>query len=177
MGLAQLSFYVFSPRGLVSFDMEHVIETGDQHNIPLDRYNFMAFAFIVERDTNKSVPITVFAVGDAGPADLTTTSVEVPTMNEFIYDTQDGPTTVDVESRTIFAQVKHSTRARALTFSMFAINWALTLCSVIIASIVFRQRGQVNDGVAFLPITVILSIPTIRNLYVDSPPFGIALGK
>ena len=59
---------------------------------------------------------------------------------------------------------------------MFTINWVLTFCSVAIALVVLRRRGEVKDGVAFLPVTVILSIPTIRSLYVGSPPFGISLG-
>ena len=149
---------------------------GNQYENPLDQYTFTTSVFVVEKATNKSVPITTFAVGDAGPGDFTTTSVEVPTTNKVTYDTEDGPTTVEVKSSTIFATVRHSTRARALTFSMFAINWVLTLCSVTISSIVVRRRGKVEGGVALLPITVILSTPTIRSLYVDSPPFGIFLG-
>lgn len=144
----------------------------------MGRYGFTAFVFAVESATNKSIPITGFAVGDSnnGPLDFTTTSVDVQTTNNFTYDTKDGLVTVQVESRTLTATVKHSSPARALTFSMFAINWVLTLGSVAIALIVFKRRGDVKDGVAFLPITVILSIPTIRGLYVGSPPFGILIG-
>jgi len=172
-----LTLLLLSPRGLVSFDTEHTIETGNRYDTPLDRYSFTAFVFVVERATNKSVPITTFAVGDIGPADLTTTSVATPTKNQFTYDNEDGEsTTVDVESRTMFAEVKYSTRGRAITFSMFVINWVLTLCSVVIALIVLGRRGSVKDAVALLPVTVILSIPAIRNLYVGSPPFGIFLG-
>ena len=136
----------------------------------------MAFVFVVERATNKSVPVTAFAVGDVGPADLTTISVEVPTTNQFTYQADGGQNTVEVESRTIFARVEYSTRARALTFTMFMINWILTLCSVAIALVVFSRRGKVKDGIALLPVTIILSTPAIRGLYVGSPPFGIFLG-
>lgn len=156
--------------------MEHGIGTGDQYSSPLDQYNFTALVFVIEKDTNKSVPITTFVVGDAGPADFTTTSVELPTTNNFTYDAGNGPTTVEVNSTTVFATVKHSNRARSLTFSMFVINWVLTLCSVVIALIVLRRQGGLSDGIAFLPLTVILSTPTIRSLYVGSPPFGILLG-
>ena len=156
--------------------MEHRTTIGKQYLTPFDGYRLTAFAFVIERATNKSLPIATFAVGDAGPADFTTTSVDTPTRNNFTYDTEDGPATVEVESHTISAKVRHSLRSRTLTFSMFAINWVLTLCSVAIALVVLRRRGEVKDGVAFLPITVILSIPTIRSLYVGSPPFGILLG-
>ena len=144
----------------------------------MDRYNFTTFVFAVESATNKSIPIAGFAVGDSdiGPPDFTTTSVDVRTTNNFTYNTEDGPVTVQVESRSLTATVRHSSPARALTFSMFAINWILTLGSVAIALIVLKRQGGLKDGVAFLPITVILSIPAIRGLYVGSPPLGILIG-
>jgi len=138
----------------------------------------MTFAFVVESSTNKSIPITTFAVGDGdyGPVDFTTTSVELETRNNFTYNTEGGPITVEVESRAVLATTRRSNNARVLTFAMFAINWILTLGSVAIALVSLLRRGEVNDGVAFLPVTVILSIPTIRGLYVGSPPFGTPIG-
>lgn len=156
--------------------MEYGIDPGDQYYTPFHRYKFTALAFVVEKATNKSVPIVTFAAGDPGPGDFTTTSVMHPTLNKFTYDIGGGPTTVDINSTTIITTVRHSNRARALTISMFAINWILTICSVAIALIVLRRRGGVKDGVALLPVTVILSIPTIRSLYVGPAPFGIYLG-
>ena len=142
---------------------------------PLDQYEFTVFAFAVEKATNKSVPIAVFAVGDAGPGDFTTTSETVPSRNEFTYDTGNGPVTMEVGSYTTFAKVKHTTRAQALTLSMFVINWVLTLCSLVI-TVTVADRREMPSGVALLPVTVILSIPAIRSLYVGSPSFGIRLG-
>ena len=169
---------LFSPPGLIYFDTEHRMIPKDQNFIPLDQYSFTTFTFIIESSTNKSIPITLFAVGDSvdGPVDFTTSSSEVETRNNFTYSTEGGPVTVEVESRTMLATTRRSKNARALTFSMFAINWILTLGSVAIALVVFRRRGEVKDGVAFLPVTIILSIPTIRSLYVGSLPFGIDLG-
>jgi len=168
---------LFSPLALISFNTEHWTIPENQNFIPLDRYHFTTFVFVIESATNKSVPITTFVVRDryesAGP---TTTSVELETRNNFTYNTEDGPVTVEVESRTVLATTRRSSAARALTFSMFAINWILVLGSVAIALMVFARRGEVKDGVAFLPITVILSIPTIRFLYVGSPPLGIFIG-
>ena len=142
---------------------------------PLDNYDFTAFVFVVEKATNKSIPITTFAVGDAEPGDYSTTSETTQSINSFTYDADNGTITVEVESYTTLVNVKHSTRARALTFSMFGINWALTLCSLAITMIVANKK-EVKDGIALLPITVILSIPVIRSLYIGSPPFGILFG-
>lgn len=164
---------------MVSFDKQYKVETGDRWCIPFDHYNFTSFLFVVEKDTNKSIPIVKFAVGDAGPgalSDFTTTSATVATRTDFTYDPGDGPITVEVGSNTTFVTIKHSVRARVLTLSMFTINWLLTLCSVVITLTVVTKE-ELKDGVAILPVTIILSIPVIRNLFVGSPPFGIFLGK
>jgi len=155
----------FSPLALISFNTEHWMTIGNGSFMPLDRYHFTTFVFVVKSTTNKSIPITMFAVGDGfdGPVDFTTASVEVETRNNFTYNTEDGPATVEVESRMVLATTRRSNSARALTFSMFAINWILALGSVAIAFVVSIQRGEVKDGVAFLPVTIILSIPTIRK--------------
>ena len=166
---------LFSLLDLPSFDMEHRLGAGGQYITPLDRYLFQAFVFIVEKATNKSVPITTFACGDAEPGDYTTTSETIQSTNSFTHEAEGGPITVEVESHTTFLEVKHTIRARALTFSMFAINWVLTLCSLAVTMIMANRR-EVKDGVALLPITIILSIPTIRGLYIGSPPFGIFFG-
>ena len=175
-GGSDTSLPSLSSPGLVSFDMEHKILTGNQYSTPFDKYTFTAFAFVVERATNKSIPITIFAVGDSAPGDFTTTSVEVQATSNFTYDTNNGPITTEVESYTMSAAVTSSTRARILTFSMFLINWALTISSAVIALVVYSRDGDVKDGVSLLPITVITAIPAIRSLYASSPPFGVALG-
>ena len=162
---------------MISFDKEHRVETGDRWCTPFDHYGFTASAFAVESATNRSVPITL-AVGNAGPGDLsdfTTRCQTIPTRTVFTYDVGIGPATVEVESYTTFAEVKRTARARALTLSMFAINWVLALFSVAVAmSLVLKKN--VKEGFAFLPVTIILSIPGVRSLYVGSPPFGIFLG-
>jgi hypothetical protein len=96
---------------------------------------------------------------------------------KIVHDAVDGPTAQWVQGYYLDVTIKHSLRARAITYSMFTINWILTLSSIITTSVMFDRRGEGRDTVALLPITVILTIPVIRSLYVDSPPYGILLGK
>ncbi|KAF9648680.1 hypothetical protein BDM02DRAFT_3269274 [Thelephora ganbajun] len=159
---------------LYHFNVEHNIESREQYYTPIDLYSFSAFAFVVERATNRSIPIIKFAVYGAGPGDFSASSRGIPARNRFAYDTGGGSATVEVESYAMFATVKHSNRARVLTFFMFTVNWILSLGSVITTSVMFNGHG-VKDTVALLPITVILAIPAIRMLYVGSPPCGIFL--
>lgn len=168
---------LLSVRSLFTFSMDHEIETGVQFFAPNDLYTFSSFVFAIEKSTNKSIPIISFEIGSSGSGDFGTTSEVVPSANQFTYTGGSGPTTVNVDSHTIFASVGRSVPARALTYSMFAINWVLAVCSIITTSVSFNRGNESTDfGITLLPVTVILTIPAIRNLYVGAPPFGIFLG-
>jgi len=159
-----------------SFKTEHEIEDGYQYLAPNDEYSFSAFVFVIERTTNKSIPIDTFEIQTTGPGDFGTKSDSFSTTNAFTYNAGSGPITVNVTSSTMFASVVRSAPARALTYSMFAINWILVVCSIVTTSVAFNRGGEKSDvGITLLPITVILTIPTIRSLYVGSPSFGIYL--
>jgi hypothetical protein len=158
---------------LYSFNMDHVIESGAQYICPRDSYNFEAFVFAVESATNKSVPVLAFEIGTFGSGDFASRS-EVTTSTSWFYD---GLTTMEVESNTLFASIRRSVAAQALTYSMFAINWVLAISSILTTSVAFQWgEGAGNFGITLLPVTLILTIPAIRNIYVGSPPFGIFLG-
>jgi hypothetical protein len=133
--------------------------------------------FAIDEATNKSVPINGLVLDSSGPGDFSTESVIQEVSIKFVHDTGGGPTAEWVQASYMAATIKHSLRARAITYSMFTINWILTLSSIITTSVVFNRRGEGKDTVALLPITVILTIPVIRSLYVGSPPYGIYLGK
>lgn len=166
-----------SVRSLYSFNMQHYIDVGVQYFAPEDAYSFSTFVFAIDRSTNKSIPIITFEIGSSGSGDFGSTSEVVPSSNQFTYNPGTGPTTVGVKSHTILAGVSRSVPARALTYSMFAINWILAFCSIITTSVSFNRGGGGGDlGITLLPVTVILTIPAVRNLYVGSPPFGIFLG-
>ena len=170
---------LFSLNNLVTFNTEHDIDLGKpEYHAPSDWYSFFVSTFVIETDTNTSVPIVFFGLMNSGAGDFSVSSVPdgVPSSNQFTYDGKGGPTTVTVDSYTLYPVIQRSRHGKALIYFMFAINWILTLCSIITTSVIFNQEGQVKDGVALLPITVILAVPTIRDLYPGSPPFGIYLG-
>ena len=157
--------------------MQHRVTIGKKYYAPFAQYNFAAFVFVVEKATNKSIPTTTFGVGDSGPGDFSTQSNEVLSRNMFTYaNVTGGSTTVEVESRVMSATITHSLQAGALILLMFSLCWALSLWSVYITRTVSRRGLEVKDGIGFLPITLIFSIPTIRSLYIGSLPFGVFLG-
>ena len=139
------------------------------------------FVLAIDKATNASLPISLFQIYSYGLAgDFAATSEVSPSKSLFPYNPGSGPTETQawVMSHTMFGTIKRSLPARALTYTMFSINWVLALCSMVTTSVSFHRGSGNNDvGMTLLPITVILSIPTIRNLYVGSPPFGIFIGK
>lgn len=163
---------------LYTFTMEHNIDYGYQYPAPDDQYTFSVLTFVIEPATNESIPILELLLFDSGPGDLTTeTNVTRHLTSQFTYDAGSGPTTVVAISEALHVTIVRSASARVLTYSVFAINWILEFCSVITTIAAFSRRGGKSDvGITLLPVTVVLSIPAIRNLFVGSPPFGIYLG-
>ena len=145
---------------LIGFSMDHRIDLFQQFLAPFDTYFLSALVFVVEKSTNKSAPITRFAVGDP-PNNFVASSVDTETKSNYTYDSETGTTTVEVESRVLEATVKRSILARAFTMCMFLVNWALTTGSVYITLIVAIRRERVNDAVPLIPRTVVLAVPAI----------------
>ncbi|KAF9785343.1 hypothetical protein BJ322DRAFT_1211220 [Thelephora terrestris] len=147
----------------------------DQFYFPEDECVFEAIIFVLDEATNKSVPITGFSFSSSG-LDFDTEHDLQEVSLKIVYDTVGGPTAEWIQASYMIATIKHGPRARAITYSMFVINWILTLSSTITTvSVIFHRRGVGKDTVALLPITVILTIPVIRSLYAGSPPYGILL--
>lgn len=162
---------------LNAFDVQHVVDSFATGPTPFDVYVLTLFAFVVERATNRSVPIITFAVGEA-PDNFVISSVEtMRTKNNYTYDTRVGPATVEVESSMIDVEVKRSQLARAFTLCLLIVNWALTVGSTYVTLLAVFREGDVNEAVLLFPVTIVLTIPALRNLYVGSPPFGIYIGE
>jgi hypothetical protein len=53
---------------------------------------------------------------------------------------------------------------------MWIVNWALTAGTVYITLEILTDTEKMSDGVLAFPITMILTIPAIRALYVGTPP-------
>ena len=157
------------------FGMNHYLDYVALDTVPFDAYVLKTFVFVIDRATNKSVPILRFASGE-GPDNFVLSSVGGQTNNTWTYDPGTGPTTVVVESSWIEIVVKRSQLAQAFTVCLLLANAALTAGSVYVTLLVTIRREGVNDALLLLPVSTILTIPALRGLYAGSPPFGIYLG-
>lgn len=147
-----------------------------QLTAPFDDYILNAFVFAIDKATNESVHITRFATADP-LNNFVTFSRDTETTNEFTYETGNGTVTIQAESRALEVRIHRSILAQAFTMCMLLVNWALTVGSLYITLVMLVKRERMSEAVLALPITVVLTIPAIRSLFIGSPPFGILLGK
>jgi len=135
-----------------------------------DSYTFHVFAIAVDPVTNLSVNIAQFAIVNSLDG-FTISSRGAEAMKRFNYDTDGGPKTVEIESRALDVQIRHSKSAKMLNICIFATNWALTLVSTYIACKA-TTTGRVDFAVVLVHGSMVLAISSIRKLYVSPPPFG-----
>jgi len=98
-------------------------------------------------------------------------------MSEFTYDSGNGLVTTEVESRVLQGEITRSTIAKAFAIYLFLVNWTLTVGSVYITALVASRMLEANSVIAAFPFSAPLTIPTVRSLYIDSPPLGTSVGQ
>ena len=152
-----------------SFNVDHDLEFITQDMIPFDAYLLIALVFVIEKATNKSLPIVT-----DGASGFVISSSETQAKNNWTYNSGAGPTTVEVRSSLIQIAVKRSQLARAFTCAvcLIIINSALTISSAYVTFLAVVRREAVNDTVLLLPVTLVLVIPALRSLYPGTPPFS-----
>jgi len=154
----------------------HPISVFAQDVAPFDTYALTATVFVIEKATNSSAPIIAFAVGE-GSNNFVVSSNSRPTRSSYTYNPGTGPATVEVQSSAMYITVRRSQLAQAFTVCLLLINLALTAGSVYVTILVLTRRERINEGIILFPVTVVLTIPALRNLYPGSPPFGIYIGR
>ena len=176
LNLPRANLFPFSVNFLGAFQMDHDIDYPSPDFSPFDGYTFAASTYVLEKATNNSVPIAAFAAGEKID-NFVVSSFWTCTKNNFTYDSGTGPTTVEVVSAMVVTNGKRSKFAQAFTLCMLLINWALTVASIYITVLVISEKEKMDSAFLLFPVTIVLTIPTLRGLYVGMPPFGIYIGK
>ena len=155
------------------FSVGHQMQ-GLIHNIPFDAYNFNVVVFVFDRGTNKSVPILGIVVN----SQVQNFDVTKVSEGNFVGVSNAAAGTIPMEDilYVAFIEVRRSTLARVFTICLLIINWALTSVSVWVTMVVYFRREKPGDAVLLFPLTLVVTIPALRNLYIGSPPFGIFIG-
>ncbi|KAI0633341.1 hypothetical protein C8Q77DRAFT_782089 [Trametes polyzona] len=164
-------FYVQST---VEVQTEHLLEVSawygqdQQYAYPFDTYVLDTYVQAIDPATNASVPILFARVVDA-------TDNLVPKLK------------ANTDIRTLKPVVGNATAAFGVQYTfhrtvlsqlfvtiLFIVNWLLTAVVVFIAVSAYDGL-PLAEGVLILPVSVILTIPALRALWVDAPAFGLLL--
>lgn len=162
---------IYSSQGAVRFSTEHRLGSGtkwgysEQLVIPFDRYSFSAFAIAIDPATNLSVYITQFVV--AAPLG----SFEILSR-----DTDASEPTQYLVFRSLSAVIKRSMISRISTLSLALFNWFLTIGMIYVTALVMFGKIEASNAVAFMPFSMMLTVPAVRGLYVDTPSFTTSFG-
>jgi hypothetical protein len=136
---------------------------------PYDDYVLDVEAFVIDTATNQSLPILKLSAAD--PTDGFYADGQVD------WDTEVTFNGGRVLSRHLQMRIKRTFLSKIFTILLLLVNWFLTIGCLRITLLSVVGHKEMGEGVLLLPITVILTIPALRQLYVGSPPFGVYFGK
>ena len=122
------------------------------------------------------LPPVMFGIVDT-LGDFVVRSYDAADVTKFTYESEDGLVTMGVESRVLRVEIERSAIAKAFAICLFFGNWAVTVSSVYTTTLVVFGKLEANSMIAALPFSALLAIPTIRSLYISSPPLGSSVGK
>ncbi|CAL1704825.1 unnamed protein product [Somion occarium] len=136
---------------------------------PFDGYQMETTFIARDSDTGQTLPIL-------GARIVSSTN----NMNFFLrydratvqYNTTSGETS---SSRTMELALGRNGFTKAFVVTLFIVNWALTaVCAYITISATVGDN--LSESIVVLPLSVILTIPALRALWIDAPAFGLLLG-
>lgn len=152
------------------FQTTHILEISSwngldqQYAYPFDTY-FLDTSFIaINSDTNASIPILSLSPVDS-------------TNNFAPYIVDDGSTVIldkngnSTLGRYMRMQFRRTVLTQVFVVTLFSVNWALT--GVVLYITISANDGKdVNESILVLPLSVIVTIPSLRALWVGAPAFG-----
>ncbi|KAI0341745.1 hypothetical protein BDW22DRAFT_1429858 [Trametopsis cervina] len=162
-------------QALNEFQTTHILEItswnglDQQYAYPFDTY-FLDTSFIARNsDSNASLPILTL-----NPIDSTNNFS--PYLEDDMLTTFPitNDTVVPIQGRYMRLQFKRTVLTQVFVVTLFAVNWALT--GVVLYITISANDGKdVNDSILVLPLSVIVTIPALRALWVGAPAFGLLL--
>ncbi|PSS06876.1 hypothetical protein PHLCEN_2v3504 [Hermanssonia centrifuga] len=146
----------------------HLIEIASWHGLdpqyayPFDTYVVDTTFLALNSDTNQSLPIL-----DLSPADSTDNFTPYIIQQ---WSTRINTTGTEVDGRYLQMGFRRTILSQFFVVVLFAVNWGLTLV-VLFITIAATDGQKVDVSILILPVTVILTIPALRALWVGAPAF------
>ena len=151
------------------FQTTHLLEIGTwqgldvQYAYPFDDYHMETNIAAYNTATNKSVALLALI-----PVDSTNNFEPLVDRAGASYFNSSG---TRVPSQFLRVRFVRTNFARFFVMVLFSVNWGLT--AVVMHTTVCAANGRkMGDSVLVMPISVILTIPALRALWVGAPQFG-----
>ncbi|EIN07272.1 hypothetical protein PUNSTDRAFT_144789 [Punctularia strigosozonata HHB-11173 SS5] len=141
---------------------------GDQQSaFPFDRYDLETTFMTKDHNTNETLPILSLVAVDSTQNFAPHLVWDLPVMMNDV----NGTTT---SARTTHSRFGREALTKAFVVIIFVVNWLLT---AVVVWITLRVAigAEVDSGIMLLPVSVILTIPALRALWVGAPAFGLIL--
>ncbi|KAG8948798.1 hypothetical protein FRC04_009261 [Tulasnella sp. 424] len=169
-------------QGLNEFQTSQLIDIGSarilgedwtqQHAYPFDFYWWRtSLVFVNPQNISEDIPLIHVTPTDLTDNFVPSVSSEVP-INQTLV-TLDGSVRT-LAGRKVNVRLDRNATTKTFVMMIFFINWGLTIVvlHITVLSLVSKDV-RLLEGVVILPVTVILTIPALRALFPESPPFGI----
>ena len=165
---------IFSVQALNEFHYTHTIAIGSakltknrafqpQYFYPFEFYFVMTTFVAFNTATNTTLPIIRLAFSD--PVNNFQTLIDESATKTYMNNTV-------VKSRTTKLTLSRTVSAQIFVVLIFIANWVLTGVLVYVTSLSLWSNVKLGEGIAILPVTIILTLPQLRQFFVDAPPIG-----
>ena len=135
-----------------------------QYFYPFDQYDLVTTFIAFNTAANTSLPVVRLAFSD--PANNFH-----PKMNE--SETQTFVNNTLMSSSTTSVSIQRSISLQVFVGLLFSLTWILTIAVMYITVIVlFGSTRKLGDSVTLLPMAMILTLPNLRQIFANAPPFG-----
>ncbi|RDX45544.1 hypothetical protein OH76DRAFT_945531 [Lentinus brumalis] len=166
-----VEFYV---QASVEFQTEHLFQLNSWHNqdqqfaYPFDTYTLDTVFQAFRSGTNVSVPILFLRISDA------TSSFQPILIQDADVRTRSINGSQIIHGRGVQYSFQRIALSQVFVVVLFVVNWLLTAVVLYIAVSAY-DGVPMSDGILILPVSVILTIPALRALWVGAPSFGLLL--
>ena len=133
---------------------------------PFDVYGLETNFVVTSPNVTNTTSLPILAIGFSGYTDNLVPFVENMPSRTLLNGTV-------VSSRYASLSLERTNLSKIFVLTIVLLNWALTAVVVYITTIaLFSTESRITDGIIALPITVFVSLPALRALFLDSPPLG-----
>ncbi|KAG9018260.1 hypothetical protein FRB90_011714 [Tulasnella sp. 427] len=145
-----------------------------EHDYPFD-WSFWGVSVALANPFNVSEEIPIIEIIPTDPANNFIPSIHDDQPMSQTLAMLDG-TTRTLKGRQVNVRFDRNATTKTFVMTIFLVNWALTLVvfhTTVLSLVSTDPRVDVSGNALVLPVTVILTIPSLRALFPESPPFEI----